>query len=89
MKTGQEKPYYATVYPDSVTGNPVLRWIAPYQCDYLLYSTTNPNHDSSPPGPDWTLEVILPNVPAVNAEWEDVDALDESYRNYIVITNCP
>ena len=85
VKTG----YPTTVYPDSITGNPIIRWIAPYPCDYLIYSTTNPNHDGSPPGSDWTLEVTLPSVPAGPAEWEDVDALDESYRNYVVVTSCP
>jgi hypothetical protein len=89
VKTGPERPYHTTVYSDSITGNPVIRWIAPYECDYLIYSTTNPNHDGSPPDPDWTLEVTLPSVPAGPAEWEDTDGLDESYRNYVVVTSCP
>ena len=89
VKMGPERPYHVTVYPDTNTDNPVIRWVAPYECDYLIYSTTNPNHDGSPPGPDWTPEVTLPSVPAGPAEWEDVDALDESYRNYVVVTSCP
>jgi hypothetical protein len=89
VKTGTERPYHVTICADTTTGNPVVHWIAPYECDYLIYSTTNPNHDGNPPGMDWTLEITLPNVPAGPAEWEDTNAFDESYRNYIIVISCP
>jgi hypothetical protein len=86
---GIEKPRNLTVYLNDGGTSPVLRWIAPYECSYLIYSTTNPNHTGNPPGTDWILEATLPNVPAGPAEWIHTNALTESYRNYVIVTSCP
>lgn len=93
VKTGPEqeleRPQNLTVFLNDAGTSPVLRWIAPLECDYLIYSATNPNHDGDPPGPDWTLEVTLTDVPAGPASWMDSDGLTEAYRNYVVVTSCP
>lgn len=86
---GIEKPRDLTVFLNDAAASPILRWIAPVECSYLIYSTTNPNHDGNPPGADWTLEATLPNVPAGPAEWIHLDGLTEPYRNYVVITSYP
>jgi len=86
---GIEKPRNLTVFLNDAATSPILRWIAPVECSYLIYSTTNPNHDGSPPGADWTLEATLSNVPVGPAEWIHVGGLTEPYRNYVVITSYP
>lgn len=82
------RPFAVTLY-HGTGGTLILRWMAPLTCDYLIYSTTNPNHDGSPPGPDWALEVTLEDVPAGPAQWADLDGQAVSYRNYIIVMSCP
>jgi hypothetical protein len=89
VKTGSERPYDLTVYLNETGTSSVLRWMAPSECDYLVYSTRNTNHDGNPPGPDWTLEVTLPDVPAGRALWTDSDGPAAPYRNYVIVTSCP
>ncbi len=83
MKTGTENPYLLSVYPlQSGDYDPILRWIAPYTSDYIIYSTTNPNHDGNPPGLDWTIEDVR-TYAAGHASWRDYTP-PETYKNYIV-----
>ncbi len=89
VKMGPEKPYNLTIWFAALAPGVILRWVAPQTCDYLVYSTTNPNHDGNPPGPDWTLEATLTNQAAGPVSWFDSDAFDESYRNYMVVMSCP
>jgi len=84
-----ERPQNLTIFLNDTGQGAVVRWVAPLHCDYLIYSTTNPNHDGDPPGPGWTLEAALPGVPAGPAEWTDSDGLDEAYRNYVIVANRP
>lgn len=88
VKIGSKKPYGLTVEIDDTGSHSILRWIAPLTCDYKVYSTTNPNHDGSPPGLDWTLEVTLTDVPGGSAYWIDFSSI-VAYKNYIVVSSCP
>lgn len=86
VKTGTENPYMLFVYPLQYDDfDPILRWIAPYTSDYIIYSTTNPNHDGSPPGPDWTIEDVGVYTMG-HASWRDNFAT-ETYKNYIVVVS--
>jgi hypothetical protein len=64
---------------------PTIHWIAPVTGDYVIYSTTNPNHNKEEYlGPDWTWEATLPGVTAGSANWTDPGTLDER-KYYIVV----
>jgi len=86
--TGPEAPYYATDYLNLVGTNLVVRWIAPQTCSYLVYTTTEPNNVSDPPGPGWILGVTLPIVPAGPASWLDPAPI-VPYKKYVVVMSCP
>lgn len=88
VKTGPERPYYATVYLNLVGTNPVLRWIAPRTCDYNIYSTTIMTEIGQPPGPGWSIAITLPDVPAGPASWMDPAGF-LSYKRYAVTMICP
>jgi hypothetical protein len=92
VKVGPEealaRPYDATVYFSDTGTNCVLRWIAPQECDYNIYSTTQMGEIAGPPSPDWTLEVTLPDVPPGSASWTD-PAAPVSYKRYAVTMSCP
>lgn len=87
VKTGPERPYYATIYLDSTGTSLLLRWMAPRTCDYLIYSTTEMNEIGEPPGAGWNIEVTL-DLPAGPAEWTDPAPL-APYKRYGVIMSCP
>jgi hypothetical protein len=88
FRTGPETPYHVTAKAAALGTSIVLNWVAPQTCDYFIYSTTVSSNDGNPPGPDWTLETTLNNLPAGPAIWSDLSPT-ATYKNYIVTMTCP
>ncbi|MBU0691092.1 hypothetical protein KKH18_04680, partial [bacterium] len=66
---------------------PILKFTAPQNGIYTVYSTTYPNHDGNPPGPDWLPEGSILGAAGEELWWEGFPT-EDLYKNYIVVAEC-
>ncbi len=91
VKIGEPVEYDLTVHYEAIPilgHHIVLRWNVPQIGDYEIYSTTDPNLTTEPPGTGWDLEEMLFGLPPGETYWEDLDAMgsDElEQRRYVVV----
>ncbi|MBK6765614.1 MAG: hypothetical protein IPG71_04570 [bacterium] len=64
-----------------------MSWHAPQIGLYTVYSTTNPDHTTRPPSPEWTEEGSLWAAEPSDVLWSTTMG-NTVYKNYVVIAHC-
>ncbi|MCD4746934.1 MAG: hypothetical protein K8R58_11610 [Bacteroidales bacterium] len=88
LRYGEDSVFDLTARPHYGTPHMKLFWNAPYPGDYFIYSTTDPDLMTVPPGPGWTLEVAIPISMTGMQSWDHDNAMgggDMEQRRYQII----